>query len=314
MGRIVIRTIIEAYKEKRSIRGVAMLLGIDRKTVRKWVLQGRSIHTPEYIAWKGLRRKSTSPHHGKRALTRQQESLVVSLREEHGLDQVKLAKQLCDDFSLRVSPKTVYNILKEKRPDLLAKKGRYRRPLFQNGHAMRPRNTLKPGYLQMDVKYVTPELSGLSYTCYEYGVIDIYSRYKVALILPVLDEAGSIVALKWAMQSMPCVIVYVQTDNGLEYQNLFHQTCKENNIDHYHIHKNSPNENAVIERSFKTDQEEFFFRLTNKPIDINDLNKKFQEYLDWYNTKRYHFGIQLKTPVQIIDEYRLTPGENVVTD
>jgi len=75
-------------------------------------------------------------------------------------------------------------------------KGRYRRPLFQNGHAMRPRNVMKPGYLQMDVKYVTPELSGLSFTCYEYGIIDIFSRYKVALILPILDESGSILSLE----------------------------------------------------------------------------------------------------------------------
>lgn len=76
--------------------------------------------------------------------------------------------------------------------------------------------------------------------------------------------------------------------------------------------KNSPNENAVVERSFKTDQEEFFFRLKNTPKDINDLNKMFQEYLACY-TKKYHFGINLKTPLQTLKEY-LPPGENVVTD
>jgi transposase InsO family protein len=313
MGRVTIRIIIETYKRVRSIRGTARELGIDRKTVRTWVNRGKSIHTPHYIAFRGLERKTTRPHTIHKKLSRKHEVTLINLRLEHGEDQYKLAKQLRVNYAIKVSPKTVYNTIRNKRPDLLHKKGRYRRPLFQNGHAMRPKNVTTPGYLQMDVKYVTPELSGLSFTCYEYGVIDIFSRYKVALILPVLDEAGSILALKWAIQSMPLKIVYVQTDNGLEYQNLFHNTCEKQNIVHYHIHKNSPNENAVVERSFKTDQEEFFFRLKDKPIDINDLNKKFQEYLSWYNTKRYHFGINLKTPLQALEEF-IPPGENVVTD
>lgn len=313
MGKIAIKLIIQTYKRFLSIRGTAQELGIDRKTVRRWVRAARSGATPRKLVFRDLRRKSTRPHTNHKILSGQQESLVVLLRLEHGEDQVKLAKRLNEEHGIIVSPKTVYNTLRNKRPDLLQKKGNYRRPLFQNGHAMRPRNTTKPGYLQMDVKYVTPELSGLPYTCYEYGIIDIFSRYKVALILPILDEAGSILALKWAIQSMPLTIVYVQTDNGLEYQNLFHKTCETLSIVHYHIHKNSPNENAVVERSFKTDQEEFFFRLKQIPTDINDLNKKFQEYLTWYNTKRYHFGLNLKTPIQVLQEY-LPPGENVVTD
>ena len=52
---------------------------------------------------------------------------------------------------------------------------------------MRPRNCPGLGYLQMDVKHVTPELSGLPDTCYLYAAMDISSRYKV-LILPKLDE------------------------------------------------------------------------------------------------------------------------------
>ena len=39
---------------------------------------------------------------------------------------------------------------------------------------MRPTNTPALGYLQMYVKYVTQELSGLDSTCYEYAVIDIH--------------------------------------------------------------------------------------------------------------------------------------------
>ncbi len=49
---------------------------------------------------------------------------------------------------------------------------------------MRPSNWPVLGYLQMDVKYVTPELSGLPYTCYLYAVMDIATRYKAGLSCP----------------------------------------------------------------------------------------------------------------------------------
>ena len=153
----------------------------------------------------------------------------------------------------------------------------------------------------MDVQYVTPELSGLPFTCYEYGIIDICSRYKASLILSILDEAGSILALKWAIQSMPLNIVYVQTDNGFEYQKLFHKACEALGIARYHSHKSSPNENAAIERSFRVDQEDFYFRPKDQPSDINDLNQRVQLFLLWYNTQRPHLGIDLMTPKEKLD-------------
>ena len=111
----------------------------------------------------------------------------------------------------------------------------------------------------MDVKYVTPELSGLSYTCYLYAALDIYTRYKVGLILPKVDEAAALLALYHATEKLPFPVRYVQTDNGLEFQKRFHAKCQEIGVDHFYIHKSSPNENAVVERSFRTDEEEFFF-------------------------------------------------------
>jgi transposase InsO family protein len=168
---------------------------------------------------------------------------------------------------------------------------------------MRPANTSSPGHIQADVKYVTPELSGLPYTTYEYGFIDIYSRYKLALILPVVDEAGSILTLKWLLKAAPFQIVSVQTDNGLEFQSGFHAFCGQNQISHYYIHKRSPNENAVIERSFRTDQEEFFFRLDTAPKDINELNNWLQKYLIRYNQERPHFSLNFKTPSQVLREF-----------
>lgn len=296
--RRTIREIIEVYKEVGgNYRQASLVLGISRSTVRRWVKRGTSLSG--VVKFTGIKRKSTKPLTIHRITPTRIEQEIVLLRKQTGLCAQKL-QYLLRKRQVVLSVSTIERILRRKGLQKRTNKY-YRRPLFQNGKAMRPKNTNKPGYLQMDVKYVTPELSGLPYTCYEYGLIDIFSRYKVSLMLPILDESGSILALKWAMQSMPFQIVYVQTDNGLEYQKTFRRACEELNIVHYHIHKSSPNENAVIERSFRVDQEEFFFRLEKAPKDINELNIWFQKFLEYYNTERPHLGIDLMTPKEKLD-------------
>lgn len=164
---------------------------------------------------------------------------------------------------------------------------------------MQVKNTYQPGKLQMDVKYVTPELSGLVHTAYLYAVMDIYSRYKQGVILPAVDQALAIEALKYIVPRLPFTPDFIQTDNGLEFQARFTDfVTAELGWKHHHIHKSSPNENAVIERSFRTDEEEFFWRMGGPAMDLIDLNQQYQEYLNYYNTERIHLGIELKTPLE----------------
>ena len=154
----------------------------------------------------------------------------------------------------------------------------------------------------MDIKYVTPELSGLPHTLFLYAVIDIYSRYKQGVILPLLDQGLSIQALKILTPLLPFKPDFVQTDNGLEFQKRFLEFVESLGWQHHFIHKSTPNENAVIERSFRTDEEEFFFFRMKKPKDEINLNLQYQAYLKEYNEERPHLGINLLTPLQKIQE------------
>lgn len=297
----LIRTV---NKEGLSASQAAGRFGIHRTTVYRWLKKAR---TP-YGGYSShhLERTSTRPHHiQKPVLLGTPLHRVYVLRKETGWTAEKLVHEL----DLAVSPRTVHRALVARR--LVRQYGYHRRPRFQDTAHMHAKNTPTIGYLQMDVKYVTPELSGLTWTCFEYGTIDIFSRYKEAVILNHLDEDGAISALLTILPKFPFKPVFIQTDNGLEFQGRFHALCEQLKLTHHFIHKNTPNENALIERSFRTDEEEFFFRLKRRPAHYDELRAWFAAYLHKYNTWRPHLGIGLRTPLQAIQE---APVAHVMAD
>lgn len=289
---LIIRTLrLNSY----SVSKTAIVLGIHRVTVYRWIIKARSIHQGKLgLSERGLKKKSTRPHTIHKSLTPQDEVNIVSLRTKKKYTSEKIKKKL----GLSVSALTIHRTL--KRYNLIGEYGYHRRPRFQDTVHMHVKNTTRVGYLQMDVKYLTPELTGLPWTCFEYAVIDIYSRYKEVVILNHLDEDGSIAALLEILPKLPFKPVFIQTDNGLEFQGRFRRLIEDLKLKHHYVHKRTPNENAVIERSFRTDEEEFFFRLDKAPKHYDELREWFAEYLNKYNTWRPHLGINLKTPMEVV--------------
>lgn len=275
-----------------SVDKTAKTLGIHRTTVWRW--KRKATVRPGVLSSKNLRRKSTRPKNIKYKLTNKQRVDIESLRKNKGYDAAKIKVKL----SLDVSISTIHRYLVKK--SLAREYGNHRRPRFQNTKHMHAKNTKTIGYLQMDVKYITPELSGLPWTCFEYAVIDIFSRYKEAVILNQLDQDGSISALYQIIPRLPFKPIFLQTDNGLEFQKRFKKAVRDMGIDYHYIHKNTPNENALIERSFRTDEEEFFFMLEKRPKHYDELRELFSEFLHEYNHERPHHGIELKTPYEVV--------------
>lgn len=289
--------IIEAVRKAQGDQAVAAKeLGVHRTTVWRWVKKARN-HSQSRIGTlsaRYLRRKSTRPHRINYLLTQQEQSAIIKLRKQKKYTAEKLKRKLF----LSSHPSTIHRFL--KREGLLNKYGNHRRPRYQPTTHMHLKNTTTIGKLQMDVKYITPELSGLPYTCFEYAVVDIYSRYKDAVIINHLDQDGSMLALMEILTRLPFQPDFIQTDNGLEFQGRFHTYCQERGLTHHLIHKRTPNENAVIERSFRTDEEEFFFMMEKAPRDYDELRVWFADWLHEYNHERPHLGINLKTPYQVV--------------
>lgn len=288
------REIVSRYKHNGGrVRQTARELGISPGTIINWRERAKSMYVRGYLRVTGLARQSTRPRTVRQTtLPAQVQDQISTLRKATNFGAIKVRSIL----HLGVHPRTVHRFLQHR--GLVPEQPFYRRPKLQPTIHMHAKNVTTIGYCQMDVKYVTPQLSGLPWTVFEYALIDIYSRYKEALIVPNLDAHASASFVRVILPVMPFSVQFIQTDNGLEFQSEFLGYLAQRGIDHHFIHKNSPNENAIIERSFRTDEEEFFFWRYHRATDLHDLNNQLHDYLHFYNHERPHLGIDLMTPVE----------------
>ena len=127
-------------------------LGIHISTIYRW--KKRSFKYGRYYI-NGVKRKSTRPHTVKYILTREEKRLIIKVRKKRGCTAEKIKYIL----KLNVSSRTIHRFL--KRAGYVREYGYHRRPRFQDTFHMHVKNVHTVGYLQMDVKVVTPELSGL---------------------------------------------------------------------------------------------------------------------------------------------------------
>lgn len=82
---------------------------------------------------------------------------------------------------------------------------------------------------------------------------------------------------------------------------------QEKKITHYWNYKGKPFKQGHIEKFNRTIQEEFVDYNEEWLDNVDEFNVKLTQWINWYNTKRYHWGLNLMTPV----DYLLTNGYRV---
>ena len=92
----------------------------------------------------------------------------------------------------------------------------------------------------------------------------------------------------------------VRTDNGHEFQALFHWHLIDLGIAHVYIKKGTPRLNGKVERSHRTDQQEFYQLLHF--TDDKNLKKALDEWEKFYNLHRPHSAHKGKTPYEVLRE------------
>lgn len=128
-------------------------------------------------------------------------------------------------------------------------------------------------------------------------------RQSKALYCNVYTKADSKTAAKFLREFVEHArykIISIQVDGGSEFKDVFDKTCAELNIPLEVLPPSKPQYNGCVERSNKTLREEFYAFC--KEDSIMGKRRKLKEFVDDYNKKRPHAGINNMTPYEYLEK------------
>ena len=186
---------------------------------------------------------------------------------------------------------------------------------WRHARLRRPRELVadSPGALvQMDSKQVT---LGNGKVVYQFGAVDCFTRKRVVALAPRLDSRHGAQFLKLAVSRFPFPIRAVQSDGGSEFLKEFMATASQLKLSHYFNRPNYPQGNGRIERSFRTDEEEFY-QVEELPADLGGLEQALLAWNHTYETVRPHQALGYKTPDQFYNHWLKTAatGKELLSD
>jgi transposase InsO family protein len=135
---------------------------------------------------------------------------------------------------------------------------------------------------------------------YQYTAIDDATRVRALKIYERHTQANAIAFIDHVIAKFPFLIREVRTDNGHEFQAKFHWHVEDRGIRHAYIKPASPQLNGKVERSHRTDQQEFYQLLTY--TDDVDVDKRLAEWENFYNLSRPPGAFNGKAPYETLRE------------
>jgi putative transposase len=265
-----------------STRKVARHTGFNQSTIVRWVRRaprdGRET----------IPTKSSRPHHHPRSLPR---SMIDEIRMKRLAHHrcAEVVHQELKNAGVVVSLSSVKRTL--RREGLL----RRRSPWKRLHRSLERPEAVKPGDLvELDTIHVLPR-GGERF--YAYTLIDVVSRWAYAKTVTRINTHQSPRFLREAQGQAPFVFTTLQSDHGSEFSTNFSDRA---HVVHRHSRVRQPNDNGHLERFNRTVQEECLNHAPTSPLHYRQALTK---YLPYYNTKRLHLGLNLKTPCQVMPSY-----------
>jgi len=273
---------VDMVRNGKSVTEVARYFGYSKGAVSKWCKRA-----PTTGVW-DLPTESSRPHHHPKQLDQTVVERIRELRFQlKGRCAEVIQKHLAEE-GINVHRISVQRTL--DRLGITKKRSPWKR-FHVSGE--RPQAT-KPGDLvQADTIHI---MQTQTKRIYIYTLIDVYSRWSFALATERINTAETLKFLKRAQAKAGFRFNCIQTDHGPEFSQHFTERLT---IAHRHSRVRKPNDNAHVERFNRTIQDELLRTLA---IDPAVINKAMPGYLRYYNTKRYHLGINLKTPAELASE------------
>jgi len=263
-----------------GVRKVARYFGVSPGTITKWVRKAVK------YGYHPIPTLSSRPKHHPRQLSNEtvwkifQKRLLVKRSAE------VVQRELVND-GVFVSLSSVKRTLDRLN---LTKK----RSVWKRYHSPLPRpNVAKPGDLvQIDTLHLlTPEGKRI----YVYTLLDVFSRWAYARAYERATTKTTLKFIERAQKASSFMFLTLQSDHGSEFSGWFTSKVK---AVYRHSRVRRPNDNAHLERFNRTVQEECLDRVQRT---VKDLNHALDGYMPHYNEKRLHFGLNLQTPLQVLN-------------
>jgi len=292
------------YEGLRNAYLVSRHFGISTKTFYKWrkryLASGRN---PDSLGDRS-RRPKHSPNMTKEQITQ----LIRRMRRKTKFGPDRIGFYLIKDHSLKMPRSTIYAIL--RREKLIKKRKRLKKHLLMY-------NLPNPGdNVQMDIKVI----GGYSVKrAMQYSAIDDATRIKLTRIYAERSNHYSVAFLDYITNKFPFRIKRISTDNDSVFTNAytgdprthplkmprahpFSLRCKELKIKHKLNRPACPQQNGKVERSHRTDDEEFY-RVHKTYNNLDYLAKERKKYDELFNNHRPHMGLGGLTPLQKLQSY-----------
>ena len=244
----------------------------------------------------GLANRKTAPRNPANRTAPEIVEKVLHLRQRYHLGPIRIVWYLARYHDIKISDAGVYRILKRNGLNRLPRGTRVRKI-----HTRRYEHKVPGHQIQVDVKFLTFEgKDGRAIKRYQYTAIDDATRVRALEIYDRHTQANAIAFIDCVIAKFPFRIREVRTDNGHEFQAKFHWHVEDQGIRHTYIKPSSPQLNGKVERSHRTDEQEFYQLLTY--TDDVDLREKLAEWERFYNLSRPHGAFNGKAPYETLRE------------
>lgn len=295
---------IVEWSLKKGQSRAAQQYGVSLSSVKRW--------NKRYDGtWQSLAERSHRPHSHPRQHTAAEEAAIRSAFEskyaQFGFDGV--FDELVDHYGYKRSAGGLYHAM--KRMGLV----RQEKPKKKGRQPQRCKPVLMPGEkVQIDVKEVPYNcLRGAALRdckhLYQWTAIDECTRIRFVYGYEEHTPENSVDFLKRLKATFPFEIQTIQTDNGTEFTYRFisdtekcpfEKALAEQGVLHKLIKPRTPWHNGKVERSHRNDQRYFYDFETFR--DVNELNLKLKDHLQWSNNKRMRV-LGRKSPKQTLMDF-----------
>lgn len=333
------------YKELRGISPKAArraILQVLKSTKGNVAETARLLHTTRRTIYKALGKDktgdlddlSTAPKSVPNRTAPDIEDKVIEIKKKTRYGPIRIADELLEQHAITLSTHTIRNILRRHKKSLKLKQ--------HKPHKKGPRQFVdwyraKPfEVVQIDLKHIIDQkalsmdqidhIRMRDLPLYQWGALDVNSRFKLIAYSKEKTWTNGLTWFLWVTSwirshGVTADIVYT-VDHGEEFGGKswlkivelrkllsgFGVRLIQNRIKH-------PEENSHLERSHRTDDDEFYIPRVHTIQDKQAFYKEALNYIYYYNNVRKHSGIGRITPFQhllkqmpeIDDRIRIVP-------